>query len=128
MNQTEAWHVGVGRRHLPVRERLRRLCRDGEISIVPNAEDFIKLAMTRPPTAPLWVGSVRLRPTRVTDADPVEADRLTAGVVVQPNALAEQERCDMQVDLVDQPQLERLTADGGRNTSSRGSARPLPVQ
>jgi hypothetical protein len=34
----------------------------------------------------------------------VEADRRTAGVVVQPDALAEQDRRDMEVDLVDQPQ------------------------
>jgi len=32
----------------------------------------------------------------------VEAARLTAGVVVQPDALAEQDRCDVEVDLVDQ--------------------------
>ena len=49
---------------------------------------------------------------RVGVADPVQADRLTAGVVVQPDALAEQDRCDVQVDLVDQPQFEKLTADG----------------
>jgi pimeloyl-ACP methyl ester carboxylesterase len=35
-------------------------------------------------------------------AEPVEAARLTAGVVVQPDALAEQDRCDVEVDLVDQ--------------------------
>jgi hypothetical protein len=44
----------------------------------------------------------------------VEADRLAAGVVIQPDALAEQDRQDVQVDLVDQSQLEQLTADGGR--------------
>jgi len=44
----------------------------------------------------------------------VEADRLAAGVVVQPDAVAEQDRHDVQVDLVDQSQLEKLTADGGR--------------
>jgi hypothetical protein len=44
----------------------------------------------------------------------VQADRLAAGVVVQPDALAEQDRHDMEVDLVDQSQLEQLTADGGR--------------
>jgi hypothetical protein len=44
----------------------------------------------------------------------VETYRLAAGVVVQPDALAEQDRHDVQVDLVDQSQLEQLTADGGR--------------
>jgi hypothetical protein len=44
----------------------------------------------------------------------VEADRLTTGVVVQPDAVAEQNRHDVQIDLVDQSQLEKLTADGGR--------------
>jgi hypothetical protein len=44
----------------------------------------------------------------------VQADRLAAGVVVQPDALAEQDRQDVEVDLVDQAQLEQLTADGGR--------------
>jgi hypothetical protein len=44
----------------------------------------------------------------------VEADRLAAGVVVQPDAVAKQDRHDVQVDLVDQSQLEQLTADGGR--------------
>jgi len=44
----------------------------------------------------------------------VKADRLAAGVVVQPDAVAEQDRHDVQVDLVDQPQFEKLTADGGR--------------
>ena len=43
-----------------------------------------------------------------------ETYRLAAGVVVQPDALAEQDRHDVQVDLVDQSQLEQLTADGGR--------------
>ena len=46
-------------------------------------------------------------------ADPVKADRLAAGVVVQPDAVAEQDRHDVQVNLVDQSQLEQLTADGG---------------
>src|SRR6516162_10008533 len=50
----------------------------------------------------------------VAVADPVEADRLAAGVVVQPDALSEQDRHDVEVDLVDQSQLEKLTADGGR--------------
>jgi hypothetical protein len=44
----------------------------------------------------------------------VETYRLAAGVVIQPDALAEQDRHDVQVDLVDQSQLEQLTADGGR--------------
>jgi hypothetical protein len=44
----------------------------------------------------------------------VETDRLAAGVGVQPDAVAEQDRHDVQVDLVDQPQLEQLTADRGR--------------
>jgi hypothetical protein len=44
----------------------------------------------------------------------VETYRLAAGVVVQPDALAEQDRHDVQVDLVDQSQLEQLAADGGR--------------
>jgi hypothetical protein len=44
----------------------------------------------------------------------VQADRRAAGVVVQPDALAEQDRQDVEVDLVDQAQLEQLTADGGR--------------
>src|SRR5260370_28020132 len=44
----------------------------------------------------------------------MEADRLAAGVVVQPDAVAEQDRQNVQVDLVDQSQLEKLTADGGR--------------
>jgi hypothetical protein len=44
----------------------------------------------------------------------VQADRLAAGAVVQPDAVAEQDRHDVQVDLVDQSQLEKLTADGGR--------------
>jgi hypothetical protein len=44
----------------------------------------------------------------------VETYRLAAGVVVQPDALAEQDRCDVQVDLVDQSQFEQLTADRGR--------------
>jgi hypothetical protein len=44
----------------------------------------------------------------------VETNRLATGVVVQPDALAEQDRHDVQVDLVDQSQLEQLTADGGR--------------
>jgi hypothetical protein len=44
----------------------------------------------------------------------VETYRLAAGVVVQPDTLAEQDRHDVQVDLVDQSQLEQLTADGGR--------------
>ena len=44
----------------------------------------------------------------------MEADRFAAGVVVQPDALAEQDRQDVQVDLVDQSQLEKLAADGGR--------------
>jgi hypothetical protein len=39
-------------------------------------------------------------------------DRLTAGVVVQPDALAEQDRRDVEIDLVDQSQFEQLTADG----------------
>ena len=47
-------------------------------------------------------------------ADQVEAERLSSGVVVQPDALAEQDRCDVQVNLVDQSQFEKLTADGGR--------------
>jgi hypothetical protein len=44
----------------------------------------------------------------------VETNRLAARVVVQPDAVAEQDRQDVQVDLVDQSQLEQLTADGGR--------------
>jgi hypothetical protein len=44
----------------------------------------------------------------------VKPDRLAAGVVVQPDAVAEQNRHDVQVDLVDQSQLEKLTADSGR--------------
>jgi hypothetical protein len=50
----------------------------------------------------------------VAAAEAVEADRLAAGVVVQPDAVAEQDRCDVQVDLVDQPELEKLAADRGR--------------
>jgi hypothetical protein len=38
----------------------------------------------------------------------VETDRLASGVVVQPDALAEQDRDDVQVDLVDQAQFEQL--------------------
>jgi hypothetical protein len=45
-------------------------------------------------------------------ADPVEADRGAAGVVVQPDALAEQDRCDVQVDLAGQARFEKLAADG----------------
>ena len=44
----------------------------------------------------------------------METYRLAAGVVVQPGALAEQDRHDVQVDLVDQSQLEQLAADSGR--------------
>lgn len=44
----------------------------------------------------------------------METYRLAAGVVVQPDALAEQDRHDVQVDLVDQSELEQLAADGGR--------------
>jgi hypothetical protein len=44
----------------------------------------------------------------------VKPDRLAAGVVVQPDAVAEQNRHDVQVDLVDQSQLEKLTADSGQ--------------
>jgi hypothetical protein len=44
----------------------------------------------------------------------VETNRLATGVVVQPDPVAEQDRHDVQVDLVDQSQLEQLTADGGR--------------
>ena len=44
----------------------------------------------------------------------MEADRRTAGVVVQPDALAEQDRRDVEIDLVDQSQFEQLTADGRR--------------
>jgi len=51
---------------------------------------------------------------RVAFAEPAEPDRLTAGVVVQPDALAKQDWCDVQVDLVDQSQFEKLTADGRR--------------
>jgi hypothetical protein len=43
----------------------------------------------------------------------VETDRLAARVVVQPDAPAEQDRHDVQVDLVDQSELEQLTADSG---------------
>ena len=59
----------------------------------------------------------------VAFADPVQADRLAAGVVAQPDALAEQDRCDVQVDLVDQSQFEKLTADGGRG---EGTSRFFP--
>jgi hypothetical protein len=44
----------------------------------------------------------------------VETYRLAAGVVVQPDALAEQDGHDVQIDLVDQSQLKQLTTDGGR--------------
>ena len=37
-----------------------------------------------------------------------------AGVVVEPDARAEQDWCDVQVDLVDQAELEELTSDAGR--------------
>ena len=50
----------------------------------------------------------------VVFADQVQADRLAAEVVVQPDAVAEQDRHDVQVDLVDQSQLEQLAADGRR--------------
>lgn len=45
-------------------------------------------------------------------AEPVQADRYTAGVVVEPDPRAEQHRRNVQVDLVDQPQLEKLSSDG----------------
>ena len=54
------------------------------------------------------------RRRRLAVADPAEVDRLTAGVVVQPDALAEQDRRDVQVDLVDQSQLEELATDRRR--------------
>jgi hypothetical protein len=47
-------------------------------------------------------------------ADSVQADRLTARVVVEADAVAEQDRRDVQVDLVDQSQFEKLAADVGR--------------
>jgi hypothetical protein len=43
----------------------------------------------------------------------VQSDRDTAGVVVEPDAVTEQDRRDVQVDLVDQALLEELAADGG---------------
>jgi hypothetical protein len=43
---------------------------------------------------------------RVGVADQVEVDGLAARVVVEPDAVAEQDRCDVEVDLVDQPQFE----------------------
>jgi hypothetical protein len=51
-------------------------------------------------------------------ADSVEANRLMVGVVVEPDARAEQDWCDVQVDLVDQAELEELTSDAGRETST----------
>jgi hypothetical protein len=36
------------------------------------------------------------------------------GIVVEPDARAEQDWCDVQVDLVDQAELEELTSDAGR--------------
>jgi hypothetical protein len=51
-------------------------------------------------------------------ADSVEANRLMVGVVVEPDARAEQDWCDVQVDLVDQAELEELTSDVGEKTST----------
>src|SRR5215469_15206735 len=50
----------------------------------------------------------------VAVVEPVEADRLAAGIVVQPDAVAEQNRRDVYVDLVDQAEPEKLRTDGGR--------------
>src|SRR6476469_1944023 len=51
---------------------------------------------------------------RVAFVDSVKADRVASGVVVEPDALAEQDRCHVQVDFVDQPEFEELTADRRR--------------
>ena len=61
----------------------------------------------------------------------METNRLAARVVVQPDALAEQDRCDVQVDLVDQPQFEQLTADGRREhfeVLAAGRSQPDPYR
>jgi hypothetical protein len=65
---------------------------------------------------PAWLGVVPdvHRSRGIAFAGPVQADGLTAGVVIEADALAEQDRCDVQVDLVDQPLFKELTADGRR--------------
>jgi hypothetical protein len=58
----------------------------------------------------------------VAFAEQAETERLSAGVVIQPDALAEQDRCDVQVNLVDQAQFEKLTA--AEAASERRAADP----
>jgi hypothetical protein len=43
-----------------------------------------------------------------------EPDGRATGVVEQPDPVADQHRCDVQVDLVDQAAFEELSADRGR--------------
>ena len=44
-------------------------------------------------------------------ADPAQPNRRTTRVVVEPDAVAEQNRRDVQVNLVDEPQSEELPAN-----------------
>lgn len=46
--------------------------------------------------------------------DPPSGNRCTAGVGVQPSAVTQEDRGDVQMDLVDQAALEKLLTDGDR--------------
>jgi hypothetical protein len=77
-------------------------------------------------------GTQGVRSSNPSELPPVSCptrSRSGAGVVVQPDALAEQDRGDVEVDLVDQSQLQKLTADGGREhleVLAAGRRRPDP--
>src|SRR5687768_13778487 len=59
------------------------------------------------------VSHIELR-RRASAVDQFEGDRIAAWVVEEPDPVPEQHRHHVQVDLVDQPVLERLPSDGRR--------------
>jgi hypothetical protein len=57
----------------------------------------------------------------------VQVDRLAARIVVEPDALAEQDRCDVEVDLVDEAQLEQLSGPEATGEDVRRSGRSMTL-
>jgi hypothetical protein len=92
------------------------------------------LALRRGAACSDLLGRVRVVPhvhrrRGVIAIDQLESDRGAAGVVEQPDPVAEQHRCDVQVDLVDQSALEELSADRGReDLKVLPPAAPSPIR